>query len=76
MTLTRWPSSGRTGPLIVEMLDDPDKIVCACAMGPRFSSLPAWGVHVVVGGNLVTGQNWESAVPAADAILQQLKAAA
>lgn len=114
------------GPLMVEMLDDPDKIVCAVChgsasflsaarpdgswlfddreltgftneeetqasfagnavwlledrlrlAGANFSSVPAWGVHVVVDGNLVTGQNWESAVPAAQAILEQLKIAA
>ncbi len=114
------------GPLMLEMLDDPNKIVCAVCHGPatmlsatradgtwlfkdrqmtgftneeetqatfagnavwlledrlrlagaRFSSVPAWGVHVVVDGNLVTGQNWESVVPAAKAILQQLKVAA
>ena len=44
--------------------------------GAVFSSVPAWGVHVVVDGNLVTGQNWASAVPAAEAILKQIKAAA
>jgi len=114
------------GPLMVEMLDDPDKIVCAVChgsasflsaarpdgswlfqdreltgftneeetqatfagnavwlledrlrrSGARFSSVPAWGVHVVVDGNLVTGQNWESAVPAAQAILQKLNVVA
>lgn len=113
------------GPLMVEMLDDPSKIVCAVCHGPAsllsvsrpdgswafagrkltgftneeetqasfagnavwlledrlrlggalFSSVPAWGVHVVVDDNLVTGQNWESAVPAAQAILQHLKVA-
>lgn len=110
------------GPLMVEMLDDPQKIVCAVChgsasflsaaradgswlfegreltgftneeetqatfagnavwlledrlrrAGAQFSSVPAWGVHVVVDDNLVTGQNWESAVPAAEAILQKL----
>jgi putative intracellular protease/amidase len=63
------------GPLMVEMLDDPDEDRLRRA-GARFSSVPAWGVHVVVDGNLVTGQNWESAVPAAEAILKQLKVAA
>lgn len=41
--------------------------------GARFTSVPAWGVHVVVDGNLVTGQNWASAVPASEAIVQQLE---
>jgi putative intracellular protease/amidase len=113
------------GPLMVEMLDDADKSVCAVCHGPasflsaarpdgswlfegreltgftneeetqatfagnavwlledrlrraggRFSSVPAWAAHVVVDGHLVTGQNWESAVPAAEAILRQLKVA-
>jgi putative intracellular protease/amidase len=114
------------GPLLLEMLDDPNKIVCAVChgsagflsaartdgswlfegreltgftneeetqatfagnavwlledrlrrAGARFSSVPAWGVHVVVDGNLVTGQNWESAVPAAQAVLEKLKVSA
>lgn len=44
--------------------------------GAQFSSVPAWGVHVVVDGNLVTGQNWASAVPASEAILQHLEVSA
>jgi putative intracellular protease/amidase len=41
--------------------------------GANFSAVPAWGVHVVVDGNLITGQNWASAVPAAETIVQRLK---
>jgi putative intracellular protease/amidase len=120
------PVDPSIGPLMVEMLDDQDKIVCAVChgsasflsaarpdgswlfegreltgftneeetqasfagnavwlledrlrrAGAHFSCVPAWGVHVVVDGNLVTGQNWESAVPAAEAIVEQLKVAA
>lgn len=44
--------------------------------GASFSSVPAWGVHVVVDGNLITGQNWASAVPASEAIMERLKVAA
>lgn len=40
--------------------------------GARYEAEPAWSPHVVVDGNLVTGQNQVSAEAAANAVLQQL----
>jgi putative intracellular protease/amidase len=40
--------------------------------GARFESGPAWQPHVVVDGNLVTGQNPASAQPTADRTLAEL----
>jgi putative intracellular protease/amidase len=41
--------------------------------GARYVSLPAWTPHVVVDGNLITGQQQVSAGVTADAVLQQLQ---
>lgn len=41
--------------------------------GAIFVTEPAWSTHVVVDGNLVTGQNQVSADAAATAVLEQLK---
>jgi len=41
--------------------------------GARYQAKPAWSSHVIVDGNLVTGQNWESAEGAARAVLEQLR---
>jgi len=43
--------------------------------GARYESLPAWTPHVVVDGNLITGQQQVSAQAAAEAVLRQLKVA-
>lgn len=43
--------------------------------GATFKADPAWSTHVVVDGNLVTGQNQVSADAAADAVLQLLEVA-
>jgi putative intracellular protease/amidase len=43
--------------------------------GARYEAVPAWTPHVVVDGNLVTGQQQVSAVAVARAVLQQLKVA-
>jgi putative intracellular protease/amidase len=37
--------------------------------------MPAWNAHVIVDGNLITGQNQVSAGAAAEAILEKLKVA-
>jgi putative intracellular protease/amidase len=42
--------------------------------GADYSAGPAWGSHVVVDGNLITGQNPGSADAAAEAILKELAA--
>lgn len=42
------------------------------AGGATFQSGPAWGPHVVVDGDLITGQNPASSAGAADAVLKQL----
>lgn len=42
------------------------------AAGADYSKGPAWSPHVVVDGNLVTGQNPASAGPAAEAVLKLL----
>jgi putative intracellular protease/amidase len=44
--------------------------------GARFEAAPAWTTHVVVDGNLVTGQQNVSSGAAATEILEQLKASA
>lgn len=44
--------------------------------GAEFESGPAWGSHVVVDGNLITGQNPASAKAAAEALLTELAARA
>jgi putative intracellular protease/amidase len=44
--------------------------------GARFEAAPAWTTHVVVDGNLVTGQQNVSSGAAATKILEQLKALA
>lgn len=44
------------------------------ADGVHFEAGPAWGSHVVVDGNLITGQNPASARAAATALLAQLRA--
>jgi putative intracellular protease/amidase len=44
--------------------------------GARFVAQPAWSTHVVVDGNLVTGQNQVSAEAAAHAVMEQLAVAA
>ena len=44
--------------------------------GVNFDAGPAWGAHVVVDGNLVTGQNPASAEAAAHAVLEQIAARA
>jgi putative intracellular protease/amidase len=44
--------------------------------GARFVTEPAWTPHVVVDGNLITGQQQVSAQQAADVVLEQLKVAA
>ncbi len=41
--------------------------------GARYLSLPAWTPHVVVDGNLITGQQQVSAGVTADAVLKQLR---
>lgn len=41
--------------------------------GARFEAAPAWTSHVVVDGNLVTGQQNASSSDAAGAILDQLR---
>lgn len=41
--------------------------------GARYIALPAWTPHVVVDGNLITGQQQVSAGVTADAILKQLQ---
>ena len=43
--------------------------------GAQYQALPAWTPHVVVDGNLVTGQQQVSAEVTAKAVLQQLKIA-
>jgi putative intracellular protease/amidase len=43
--------------------------------GAQYGSLPAWTPHVVVDGNLITGQQQVSAAATAKAVLQQLKVA-
>jgi putative intracellular protease/amidase len=40
--------------------------------GAKFVAGPAWAPHVIVDGNLITGQNPASAEPAAQAVLEQL----
>jgi putative intracellular protease/amidase len=42
--------------------------------GAQFDAAPAWSVHVVVDGNLVTGQQNNSSGAAARAIVEQLQA--
>ncbi len=42
--------------------------------GAQFVAGPAWASHVVVDGNLVTGQNPASAAAAARAVLDLLSA--
>jgi putative intracellular protease/amidase len=42
--------------------------------GAKFESAPSWQSHVVVDGNLVTGQNPASAAAAARAVLDQVSA--
>ncbi len=42
------------------------------ADGAHFDAGPAWAPHVVVDGNLITGQNPASAEAAANAVLEQL----
>ena len=42
--------------------------------GAQYVSLPAWTPHVVIDGNLITGQQQVSAGVTADAVLQQLNA--
>jgi putative intracellular protease/amidase len=44
--------------------------------GADFIGGPAWGPHVIVDGNLITGQNPASAKPAAEAVLERLGVAA
>ena len=44
--------------------------------GAQFEGAPAWSVHVVADGNLVTGQQNNSSGAAATKILEQLKASA
>ncbi len=44
--------------------------------GAKFDASPAWSSHVVVDGNLITGQNQVSADAAAEAVLKQLRARA
>jgi len=44
--------------------------------GALYEALPAWTSHVVVDGNLITGQQQVSAQAAADAVLKQLGASA
>lgn len=41
--------------------------------GAKYSKAPDWQPHVVVDGNLITGQNPASSAPAATALLQQLQ---
>jgi putative intracellular protease/amidase len=43
--------------------------------GARYEAIPAWTPHVVVDGNLITGQQQVSAEAVARAVLQQLKVA-
>jgi len=43
------------------------------AQGARFSAESSWHPHVVVDGNLVTGQNPDSAPKAAEALIELLK---
>ena len=42
--------------------------------GAHFVAEPAWSTHVVIDGNLITGQNQVSAGAAADAVLEHLSA--
>lgn len=44
--------------------------------GALYEALPAWTPHVVVDGNLITGQQQVSAVAAAQAVLERLQASA
>lgn len=44
--------------------------------GAYYHASPAWSVHVVTDGNLITGQNQVSAEAAAQAVLKQLKISA
>jgi putative intracellular protease/amidase len=44
--------------------------------GADFEAGPAWGPHVVVDGNLITGQNPASAGPVAEVVLERLGVAA
>ena len=110
------------GPLVAEMLDDPNKIVCAVChglagflsahradgtwlfkdrsltgfsneeetqatfagnapwlledrlrlAGARYDAAPAWTPHVVTDGNLITGQQWQSAESVANVVLEKL----
>ncbi len=41
--------------------------------GANFKADPAWSTHVVVDGNLITGQNQNSAAAAASAVLKHLQ---
>jgi putative intracellular protease/amidase len=43
--------------------------------GARFNAESAWDIHVVVDGNLITGQNQNSAEAAAKAVLERLRSA-
>jgi putative intracellular protease/amidase len=45
-------------------------------LGATFSKVKNWGVHTVVDGQLVTGQNPASSGPAAEALVNQLRKAA
>ena len=44
--------------------------------GAHFNAQPAWDVHVVIDGNLITGQNQNSAGAAAEAVLERLRSGA
>lgn len=45
------------------------------AAGANYSAAPDWQPHVVIAGNLITGQNPASSAAAAKAVLQQLQRA-
>ena len=61
----RWPDQG--GPFLVE-----DVLI---AQGAVFSKVKDWGVHTVVDGQLITGQNPGSSGEAAEALLTALSQA-
>ena len=44
------------------------------ALGAVFESGPAWNVHAVADGNLITGQNPASSAKAAELVVAALKA--
>jgi putative intracellular protease/amidase len=81
----KWLFEGRA---LTAFLDDEEEQVGLAANAPwllesrlraggaKFDNGPAWSSHIVVDGNLVTGQNPQSAEEAAHAVLDQIAARA